>query len=42
MVLVKHDVVVAHAVQGAARGLIAQNGGVALDEGVQVLLRVSR
>ena len=38
VVVVKHDVVVAHAVQNAPRRLVPQNGGVALDEGVQVLL----
>ena len=37
VVLVKHDVVIAHAVQRAPGRLVAQNGGVALDEGVQVL-----
>ena len=38
VVLVEHDVVVAHAVQRAPRRLVAQDGGVALHEGVQVLL----
>jgi hypothetical protein len=37
VVLVKDDVVVAHGVQHGTGGLVAQNGGVALDEGVQVL-----
>ena len=37
MVLIEDDVVIAHGVQGAAGGLVAQDGGVALDEGVQVL-----
>ena len=37
VVLVEHDVVVAHAVQCAPRRLVAQNGRVALDEGMQVL-----
>ena len=38
VVVVEGDVVVAHAVQNGAGGLVAQNGGVALDEGVQMLL----
>ena len=38
VVLVEHDVVIAHAVQRAACSLVAQNGGVALYEGVQMLL----
>ena len=37
VVLVEHDVVIAHGVQNAAGGLVAEDGGVALDEGVQVL-----
>ena len=32
--LVEHDVVVAHGVENAAGGLVAEDGGVALDEGV--------
>ena len=39
VVVVEGNVVVAHAVQNAAGRLVAQDGGVALDEGVQVLLR---
>ena len=39
VMLVEHDVVVAHGVENAAGGLVAEDGGVALDEGVQVLLR---
>ena len=38
VVVVKGDVVVAHGVQDGPGGLIAQDGGIALDEGVQVLL----
>ena len=38
VVVVKGDVVVAQAVQGLAGELVAQQGGVALDVGVQVLL----
>ena len=38
VVLIEDDVVIAHGVEGAAGGLVPQNGGVALDEGVQVLL----
>ena len=37
VVIVEGDIVIAHAVQNGAGGLIAQDGGVALDEGVQVL-----
>ena len=39
VMLVEHDVVVAHRVEDRAGGLVAEDGGVALDEGVQVLLR---
>ena len=35
--VVKHDIVIAHTVQNGPGGLIAQDGGVALHEGVQVL-----
>ncbi len=38
VVVVEGDVVVAHAVQDGPGGLVAQNGGVALDEGVEVFL----
>ena len=38
VMVVEGNVVVAHAVQDGAGGLVAQNGGIALDEGVQVLL----
>ena len=38
MMLVKDDVVIAHGVQNGAGGLVAENGGVALDEGVDLLL----
>ena len=38
VVVVEGDVVIAHAVQNGAGGLVAKDGGVALDEGVQVLL----
>ena len=38
VVVVEGDVVVAHAVQDGPGGLVAQDGGIALDEGVQVLL----
>ena len=38
VVVVEGDVVVAHAVQDGPGGLIAQDGGVALDEGVEALL----
>lgn len=37
VVLVKDDVVIAHGVQRPPGSLVAQNGGVAFDEGVQVL-----
>ena len=36
--LAELDIVIAHGVQNGPGGLIAQNGGIALDEGVQVLL----
>ena len=39
VVLVEDDVVIAHAVQHAAGGAVAQDGRVALNKGVQVLLR---
>ena len=39
VVLVEDDVVIAHAVQHAPGGLVAQDGGVALHEGVEVFLR---
>ena len=39
MVLVKDDVVVAHGVENGAGGLVAEDGGVALDERVQTLFR---
>ncbi len=38
VVLVEDHVAVAHVVQGAAGSLVAQNGGIALDEGVEMLL----
>ena len=38
MVVVKGDIVVAHAVQDGPGGLVTQDGGVALDEGVEVFL----
>ena len=38
VVIVEHDVVIAHGVQRLAGRLVAQNGGVALNEGVQMLL----
>ena len=37
VVVVKHDIVIAHAVQNGPGGLIAQDGGVALHKGVQML-----
>ncbi len=37
VVLVKDDVVIAHGVQSPPGSLVAQDGGIALDEGVQVL-----
>ena len=37
VVVVEDDVVIAHAVERAARRLVAEDGGVALDEGVQML-----
>ena len=39
MMIVKDDVVITHAVEGAACRLVAEDGGVALDEGVEALLR---
>ena len=39
MMLVKDDVAVAHRVENAAGGLVAENGRIALDEGVQALFR---
>ena len=39
VMLVKDDVVVAHGVQNGAGGAVAENGGVALDEGIDLLLR---
>ena len=39
MVLVEDDIVVSHLIQGVPGGAVAQDGGVALDEGVQTLLR---
>ena len=39
VMIVKDDVVVTHAVEGAACRLVAEDGGVALDEGVETLLR---
>jgi hypothetical protein len=39
VVLIEGNVVVAHAVQDGPGRLVAQDGGVALDEGVQMLLR---
>ena len=37
VVLIEDDVVIAHGIEDAARGLVAENGRVALDEGVQML-----
>ena len=37
VVVVKHDIVIAHTVQNGPGGLVAQDGGVALHEGVQML-----
>ncbi len=37
VVIVKDDIIIAHGVQDGARGLIAQDGGVALDVGVESL-----
>ena len=36
--LVEDDVVIAHGVENRARGLVAEDGGVALDKRMQVLL----
>ena len=37
VVLIEDDVVITHGIEDAARGLVAENGRVALDEGVQML-----
>ena len=37
VVLIEDDVVIAHGIEDAARGLVAENRRVALDEGVQML-----
>ena len=38
VVIVEGDIVIAHGVQNGPGGLVPQDGGIALDEGVQVLL----
>ena len=39
MVVIESDIVVAHLVQNGAGGLVAQQSGVALDEGMEILFR---